>query len=157
MRLLDHLELVVFPAGPLGTLMRAVPDLDGLLGQRAGLTRDEDELDHLPVALVQVVEVVEGVEGPVLERELVRIGRIGRDVGVHGWIRPLREPACPALVVALGLEGVAGEVEVVLMATVEVRGEGADLHEIGGIHGPRSDTVGSSNSRSTSIGPYDSP
>ena len=53
--------------------MLAVADLDGRALQRLlGSVRVEDELDHLPVALVQVVEVVEDVEEPVLERELAR-------------------------------------------------------------------------------------
>jgi hypothetical protein len=37
----------------------------------------EDELDHLPVALVQVVPVVVDVEEPVLEREPVRMRGLG--------------------------------------------------------------------------------
>ena len=72
-RLVDDLELVVVPARPLGPLVRAVADRDGLLVESVPrIVGVEDELDHLPVALVQVVEVVERVEEPVLERDLAR-------------------------------------------------------------------------------------
>ena len=73
MRPVDELELVVAPVGALGALVLAVADLDRLARERPrGVVGVEDELDHLPVALVLVVEVVEGVEEPVLERELAR-------------------------------------------------------------------------------------
>ena len=76
MRAADELELVVAPVRPLGALVLAVaddrrPPLERLLG----VGRVEDELDHLPVALVRVVPVVEDVVEPVLERELARAGR----------------------------------------------------------------------------------
>ena len=61
-----------------------------LLRQRlAGGGRVEVELDHLPVALVGVVPVVEDVEEPVLERELVGMRALGRDVGVDRRLRAL--------------------------------------------------------------------
>ena len=67
----DELELLVAPARRLAALVLAVPDRDRLLGQRlARVSGFEDQLDHLPVALVQVVPVVVDVEQPVLEREL---------------------------------------------------------------------------------------
>ena len=97
MRAVDDLELlVVVPGSPLGALVRAVPDLDRLLVERLlRVGRVEDELDHLPVALVGVVEVVEGVEEPVLQRELARRAGVGRDVGIDGRLGALREPARP--------------------------------------------------------------
>ena len=71
--LVHELELLVAPGGALRALVRAVPDLDRLGGERGPrVGRVEDELDHLPVALVRVVEVVEGVEEPVLQGELAR-------------------------------------------------------------------------------------
>ena len=67
----DDLELVVVPRRLLGALVRAIADLDRALVERIRrVVGVEDELDHLPVALVRVVEVVEGVEEPVLQREL---------------------------------------------------------------------------------------
>ena len=70
----DDLELVVVPRRPLGAFVRAVADLDRALVERLRrVVGVEDELDHLPVALVHVVEVVEGVEEPVLQRELARV------------------------------------------------------------------------------------
>ena len=84
-RPVDDLELVLTPIRPLGALVRAVADLGGLLrgDRRGGVGRVEDELDHLPVALVRVVEVVERVEEPVLERELAREAGVGCDVRIH--------------------------------------------------------------------------
>ena len=68
----------------------------------------EDELDHLPIALVQVVEVVEDVEEPVLERELPGMGGLGRDVGVDGRLDgATRQPVLPELVVAARVERVS--------------------------------------------------
>ena len=68
-RAVDALELLVVPGRLLGALVLAVADLDGRPLQRLRRARGvEDQLDHLPVALVQVVPVVEDVEQPVLER-----------------------------------------------------------------------------------------
>ena len=73
----DELELVVVPVGALGALVLAVADGDRILAERLGrVVGVEEELDHLPVALVQVVPVVVGVEEPVLQRQLA--GRPGR-------------------------------------------------------------------------------
>ena len=70
----DDLELVVAPGGLLAALVLAEPDQRGLAGERlARVARVEDELDHLPVALVQVVPVVVCVEEPVLQRQLPRV------------------------------------------------------------------------------------
>ena len=95
----------------------------------------EDELRHLPVALVRVVEVVEGVEEPVLQRELAGVAGIRRDVGVHRRLGALRHATRPLLVVAAGVERVAGEVEVVLVAVVKIRGLRRDLDEVGAVPG----------------------
>ena len=77
-------------------LVLAVPDRDRLLRQRlARVLRLEDELDHLPVALVQVVPVVVDVEQPVLERELAGVAGIVDHVGVDGRLAPLADPAAP--------------------------------------------------------------
>ena len=77
--------------------MLAVADGDRLAAERlARVGRVEDELDHLPVALVRVVPVVEDVEEPVLERELARIAGIGGDVGVDGRRRALAEAVAPS-------------------------------------------------------------
>ena len=101
-----------------------------------GVRRVEDELDHLPVALVRVVEVVERVEEPVLERELARVAGIAGDVGVDRRLAPGGEPSAPALVVASGIERVAGEVEVVLVPVVEIRRLRPDLDEVGAVPRP---------------------
>ena len=63
----DELELVIAPVRAFGTLVLAVADLDGRACSASSECRVEDELDRLPVALVQVVEVVEEVEEPVLK------------------------------------------------------------------------------------------
>ena len=132
MRSVDQLQLLVTPRGALGALVRAVSDLDWDLRQRlTSVGGVEDELGHLPVALVRVVEVVEGVEEPVLERELARIAGVGRDVGIDGGRGPGGQPARPPLVVATGIERVAGEVEVILVPVDEVARRRPDLDEIG--------------------------
>ena len=96
MRPVDDLELLVVPPAALGSLVGAEPDLDRLLAERlARVVGREDELDHLPVALVGVVEVVEGVEEPVLERQLAREPGVGRDVRVDGGGGALGEAARP--------------------------------------------------------------
>ena len=136
MRPVDDLELLVSPGCALGTLVRAVADLARLLRQRlARVGGVEDELRHLPVALVRVVEVVEGVEEPVLQRELVGVAGIRRDVCVHRRLGALRHATGPLLVVAAGVERVAGEVEVVLVAIVKIRGVRRDLDEVGAVPG----------------------
>ena len=127
----DELELLVVPARGLAALVLAVPDRDRLLRQRlARVLGLEDELDHLPVALVQVVPVVVDVEQPVLERELAGVAGIADHVGVDGRLASLADPAAPELVVAARIERVAREVEVVPVEAVEVGGEGRDLDEV---------------------------
>ena len=123
MRAVDALELVVVPRRPLGALVLAVADLDGRPVQRLRRARGvEDQLDHLPVALVQVVPVVEDVEQPVLERELAGVSGIGRDVRVDGRRVSHRQPPLPVEVVAARVERVPREVEVVLVeAPREIR------------------------------------
>jgi hypothetical protein len=131
-RAVDDLELVLPPLRPLGALVLAVADLDRLRLERLlGASGVEDELDHLPVALVQVVPVVEGVVEPVLEREPVGVGGLLRDVGVDGRLGVRGDPARPQLVVAAGVESIPGEVEVVLVETAtEVVGGRPDLDEV---------------------------
>ena len=125
-RLVDDVELLVAPVRPLGALVRAVADLDRLLPESlACVVRVEEELDHLPVALVRVVEVVEGVEEPVLECELSGTAGFGRDVRVDRRLAPCGEAARPALVGAAGIERIAREVEVVLVAVPQVAARSA--------------------------------
>ncbi len=78
---------------------------------------------------MEVVPVVVDVEEPVLERDL---SRVGDDVRVDGRLASLGDAAAPALVVAAGVERVAGKVEVVLVAAREVAPNRGDLHEVGG-------------------------
>ena len=112
----DDLELVVTPLRAFRAFVRAVTDRLRLLVERpARIASREDELDHLPVALVQVVEDVERIEEPVLQCELLRVARVSRDVRVHGGSAPRRESARPAFVVAAGIKRVAREVEVVVV------------------------------------------
>ena len=131
-RAVDELELVVAPVRSLGALVLAVAD-GGRLGRErlGGAIRVEVELDHLPVALVRVVPVVEDVEEPVLKGELPGVGGLCRDMRVDRRFRPLRDPPFPALVVAPGIERIAGEVEVVLVAgRREIARRRRDLHEV---------------------------
>ena len=58
-------------------------------GRPAVFADVEVELDHLPVALVQVVPVVEGVEVPVLQRQLAWDIRLRGDVRVRDDRPPL--------------------------------------------------------------------
>src|SRR5215218_4679038 len=133
----NELELVVAPVSSLCALMRAVANRDRLGGERrAGVRGVEVELDHLPVALVKVVEVVENLEEPVLQRELPGMTRVGRDMGVHGWLVTLPQAALPALVVAPWVQGVAGEVEVVLVEAGDVLRSRGDPHEVGPVPRP---------------------
>ena len=118
----------------------------------------EDELDHLPVALVRVVEVVERVEEPVLERELPGDRLFADDVRVDDGLAALRQALSPAVVVAAGSERVAREVEVVLEARHEVvRADGAISTRSVTFQGPRSATVSSPSRRSMSVGTNGSP
>ena len=136
MRLVDELELVLAPVGALGALVRAVPDRDGSRRERRGrIRRRRSQLDHLPVALVQVVELVEDVEEPVLERDLAGVAGVGHDVRVDRGLGVGADAAHPALVVALRLERIPREVEVVLEAVREVGGARPDLDEVR--RGPR--------------------
>ena len=129
-------EPLVSPRGALGPFVGAVADFDRRLGERlARIARVEVELDHLPVALVEIVEVVEGVEEPVLKSELARPRGFGGDVRVHGRLRPLRDPARPALVVATWLKRAARKIEVVLVEADEIPGARSDLHEVDRIPG----------------------
>ena len=119
------LELVVVPARPLAAVVLGVADPDRLLVQRlGGRGRVEDELDHLPVALVQVVELVEVVEEPVLEGELSRRVRLGHDVRVGDGGVTLAERDGVAGVGAPGIEGAPGVVEAPLGALAEEVGGG---------------------------------
>ena len=116
--------------------MGAVSDLGGIPAESGGgVVRLEVELHHLPVALVRVVEVVERVEEPVLQRHRSRSLGLSDDVRVHDGLASLDQASVPALVVAAGIEWVAREVEVVLVAVDEVVRRGRDLHEVGGVPG----------------------
>ena len=159
MRPVHELELVLAPLGLLGALVLAVADSRRLdLERRGGVLGLEDELDHLPVAFVEVVPVVVGVEEPVLERQLAGMARVADDVCVDGRGLALAQAPCPELVGAARVERVPGEVEVVLVQAVrEVVGGRRDLDEVAAAPGPRSATVGSSNRRSTFSGSYGSP
>src|SRR3989304_7823253 len=125
------------PGGSLAPFVLAVPDLDGVARQRlARVIGVEDELDHLPVALVRVVPVVERVVEPVLERELARVIGVVRNVRIGGRLLPLRQAPRPLLVAASRVERTPGEVEVVLVEAREVLRNGGDLDEVDRI--PRS-------------------
>ncbi len=128
----DDLELVVAPVRPLRALVLAVPDLYRPPLERLGSARGiEDELDHLPVALVRVVPVVERVVEPVLERELPRPAPLRGHVRVDRRQRCLGQTARPALVVAPRVERIAREVEVVFEAVRrQVGRRRCDLHEV---------------------------
>ena len=116
MRAVDELELGVAPRRSLGALVLAVADLGRRLRERLrGGRRVEDELDHLPVALVQVVPVVEDVEEPVLQRELARVRGSVATWAYDRRRRSLGRRCCHSQVVAARLERVAGEVEVVVV------------------------------------------
>ena len=131
-RTVDDLELVVAPTRALGTLVRAVADTNRQLRQcLAGIGGVEVELDHLPVALVEVVELVVDVEEPVLQRQLPGMARVGDHVRIDRGRASLGQAAVPELVVAPGVERVSRVVEVVLVAVDEVRGLWCDLHEVG--------------------------
>ena len=87
----DEPELLVVPLWLAGSFVLAVPDLDRILGQRSPRALGgEDELDHLPVALVQVVPVVERVEEPVLKREHFRAS-----ASVATWAYTMGFRLCP--------------------------------------------------------------
>ena len=107
MRAVDELELLVRLSSPLralGAFVLAVADLGGGTAESVGRRpRVEDELDHLPVALVRVVPVVEDVVEPVLESELARVTGIRGHVRVDRRLRPPRETLTPAFVVAAGI------------------------------------------------------
>ena len=127
----DELELLVVPVRALGALVLAVADGDGLLGEgfrRVGGV--EEDLNHLPVALVQVVPVVVGVEEPVLQGQLPGPSGLGRDVGVDSRVMALAEAPVPALVVAARIESVPGEVEVVLVEVRDVICRRPDPHQV---------------------------
>ena len=127
----DEVELLLAPGRCLAALVLAVADRDRLLCERlAGVFGLEDQLDHLPVALVEVVPVVEDIEQPVLKREHAGVAGIADDVRVHRRLASLGDPAAPELVGATRLERVAGVVEVVLVEPVEVGSYGRDLYEI---------------------------
>jgi hypothetical protein len=128
----DALELRVVPRGPFRALVLAVADLERRPVQRLlHRRRGENELDHLPVALVQVVPVVEDVEEPVLEREPARVRGIARHMRVGGEPPFGAEVPLPVQVVAAGLERVAREVEVVAPEpAAESLGGRPDLDEV---------------------------
>jgi hypothetical protein len=128
----DALELVVVPSGALRPLVLAVADLSRRALKRLHRARRvEVELDHLPVALVQVVPVVEDVEEPVLEGELARMPWIRRDIRIDGG-RPARdEPPLPMEIRTARVERVPRKVEVVLVEALgEIVRRRADLDQV---------------------------
>ena len=131
----DHLELALPPARPLGALVLAVPNLDRFLVQGLRCGRGvEVELDHLPVAFVRVVPVVEDVEEPVLQCELSRLPLFGRDVRIDGGLRARGDQALPLLVRTAGVERVTGKIEVIAVeALAHLSSGGADRDQIGAI------------------------
>ena len=97
MRAVDELELVVAPLRALGAFVLAEADARRRAGEGvASARRVEVELDHLPVALVQVVPVVEGVEEPVLQRELPRGVRLAWRRARRRRARSPRSRAAPS-------------------------------------------------------------
>jgi hypothetical protein len=138
MRGAEALELAVLPVGPLRALVLAVADLDrGTLQRLRGGRRVEDELDHLPVALVQVVPVVEDVEEPVLQRELVGESGLLRDMCVRHRAAPGCQPPFPIEIRATGIERTTGKVEVVVVqARRQILRRRPDLDEV--VAAPRS-------------------
>ena len=128
----DEVELVVSPARLFRAFVLAVADLGRPPRERlAGVRGVEVELDHLPVAFVQVVPVVVDVEEPVLQGELPGVAGLGRDVGVHRRLVPLGDAAGPSLVAAARGERVPGEVEVVVVEPAgEIAGGRPDLDQI---------------------------
>jgi hypothetical protein len=120
------------PRRPLRALVLAVADHDGRALERLRRGgRVEDQLDHLPVALVQVVPVVEDVVEPVLQCELARVTRVAHDVRVDGRRVPFGDPVLPTQVVAARVESVPREVEMVLVEPLgQILGAGADRDQV---------------------------
>ena len=150
----DEVELVVAPARLLRAFVLAVADAGRLLLERVARVRGvELELDHLPVAFVQVVPVVVDVEEPVLQRKPPRVGGLGCNVGVHRRLVPLGDEARPPFVAAARGERVARKVEVIVVEpTGEIPAIGPILTRSAAFHGPRNATVGWPKSASTSSG-----
>ena len=136
-RTVDDLELVVAPTRALGALVRAVADGEPVVFvQRVrSIGGLEVELDHLPVALVEVVELVVDVEEPVLQRQLPGMARIGRHVRVDRGRASFGQAPIPELVVAAWVERASRVVQVVLVAVDEIRCLWGDLHEVGRVPG----------------------
>jgi hypothetical protein len=132
MRAVDALELVVIPAGALGALVLAVADLDrGVLQRLRRACRVEDELDHFPVAFVEVVPVVEDVEEPVLKRELAGMPWVRHDVRIDGWRMAGNETPFPLEIRTPWVKRVPRKVEVVLVQALrEILGRRPDLDQV---------------------------
>ena len=95
------LERPAVPVGQFATLVLGVHHLVGLGRPSAacGVGGVEDDLDHLPVALVAIVPVVVDVEEPVLHDEGTGMVGIGDDAAVGERRRP--EPVVQLLVRAI--------------------------------------------------------
>ncbi len=114
------LELLGVPRRGLPTLVLGVRDLDRLGGQ--GLVhrrRLEQELDPLPVALVEVVEVVEVPVEPVLQRQEAGLVVLSGDVGIDEWRSSVAELLEVTLVQAAGIDRLTREVEEEPLAETE--------------------------------------
>ena len=102
---------------PLRRLTAAVLGVVGLIGARRDRLGDgaraEEQLQHLPVALMLVVEVVEVPVEPVLQRKTCD-ARLVRYPGVDDRLSALHHLPSVLLVHAPGMQRVAGEVEVVV-------------------------------------------
>jgi hypothetical protein len=108
-------------------VLREIHLVRALLQRLLGRGCLEVDLGHLPVALVLVREVVEGVEEPVLNRELVPMGRVRGHVRVDGRLGA-GAPALEVLLIdAAGFERVARLVDVVALAKPEQVGPGRRL------------------------------
>jgi hypothetical protein len=120
------LDLVVGPVGLLTAPVLEEPDLGRASGERlANAVRVEDDLHALPVALVQIVELVEVVVEPVLDDDRGLAG-LAADVGVgdRGRLACLVKVREVRRVLAPGLEGVTGQIEVVAAPPAREVGDG---------------------------------
>ncbi len=90
--------------------------------------RREQQLDHLPVALMLVVPVVEDPEEPVLEGQHAGMVGVGRHPSMDGG-RLGGHAAKPLFVVASRIERAAGEVQIVAISkSLQILGLRGSVH-----------------------------